>query len=76
MAALVRSLSLFSLSLYLHVPRFSDIRRTNMACRQDHDEAGGGGDGHDHSHGHSHDHSHEHEDPDGMSLYGLIDTTR
>ncbi|CAM9831259.1 unnamed protein product [Ascophyllum nodosum] len=47
-----------------------------MACRQDHDEAGGGGDGHDHSHGHSHDHSHEHEDPDGMSLYGLIDTTR
>ncbi|CAN0514718.1 unnamed protein product, partial [Ectocarpus sp. 8 AP-2014] len=47
--------------------------------RHDHEEAGGGGgggDGHDHSHGHSHDHSHDPEDPDGMSLFGLIDTTR
>lgn len=50
-----------------------------MACRHDHEEAGGGaggGDGHDHSHGHSHDHSHDPEDPEGMSLFGLIDTTR
>lgn len=50
-----------------------------MACRHDHEEAGGdggAGDGHDHSHGHGHDHSHDHEDPDGMSLFGLIDTTR
>ncbi|CAN0447979.1 unnamed protein product [Ectocarpus sp. 12 AP-2014] len=49
------------------------------SCRHDHEEAGGGeggGDGHDHSHGHSHDHSHDPEDPDGMSLFGLIDTTR
>lgn len=54
------------------------LQSHHMACRHDHEEAGGGGggDGHDHSHGHSHDHSHDPEDPDGMSLYGLIDTTR
>lgn len=52
-------------------------QRESMACRHDHEEtAGGGGDGHDHSHGHSHEHSHDQEDPDGMSLFGLIDTSR
>ncbi|CAM9247513.1 unnamed protein product, partial [Chrysoparadoxa australica] len=37
-----------------------------------------GGDGHDHSHGHSHSHNHSHdvEDPNGMSLFGFIDTGR
>ncbi|CAM9308539.1 unnamed protein product [Choristocarpus tenellus] len=48
-----------------------------MACRRDHEEAGGGeGHDHNHDHGHGHDHSHDVEDPNGVSLFGLIDTTR